>query len=97
MGVWSSGMILALGDFLPKQEDKACERPWVQFPARPFIFFHHQRGVSLIPFLVFFFHLIEACTFNAGDKKKKCINTLYSRNIVVITLYQQKKPYEDKL
>lgn len=34
-GVWSSGMILALGDFLIKQEDKACERPWVQFPARP--------------------------------------------------------------
>ena len=34
-GVWSSGMILALGDFLNKQEDKACERPWVQFPARP--------------------------------------------------------------
>ena len=39
MGVWSSGMILALGDFLPKQEDKACERPWVQFPARPIIIF----------------------------------------------------------
>ena len=36
MGVWSSGMILALGD---GQENLvgilACERPWVQFPARP--------------------------------------------------------------
>ncbi|CAI4987815.1 CGH_1_collapsed_G0046810.mRNA.1.CDS.1 [Saccharomyces cerevisiae] len=40
-------MILALGDFLPKQEDKACERPWVQFPARPVIFFHHQGGIFL--------------------------------------------------
>ncbi|CAI4740174.1 CEI_1a_G0046000.mRNA.1.CDS.1 [Saccharomyces cerevisiae] len=40
-------MILALGDFLPKQEDKACERPWVQFPARPFTFFHHQGGIFL--------------------------------------------------
>ncbi|CAI4723112.1 BDC_1c_G0046550.mRNA.1.CDS.1 [Saccharomyces cerevisiae] len=40
-------MILALGDFLPKQEDKPCERPWVQFPARPVIFFHHQGGIFL--------------------------------------------------
>ena len=45
-GVWSSGMILALGDFLNKQEDKACERPWVQFPARPFIFFFWTQRTS---------------------------------------------------
>ena len=37
LGVWSSGMILALGDDREYPVEKlACERPWVQFPARPF-------------------------------------------------------------
>lgn len=69
-GVWSSGMILALGDFLPKQEDKACERPWVQFPARPVIFFHHQGGIFLFS--------INQPNLSCFSKLKE-VNSLYVR------------------
>ena len=42
-GVWSSGMILALGESWVHStyKSQACERPWVQFPARPYFFNFH--------------------------------------------------------
>nr|CAI6753412.1 BFH_HP1_G0046230.mRNA.1.CDS.1 [Saccharomyces cerevisiae] len=63
-------MILALGDSLPKQEDKACERPWVQFPARPVIFFHYQGGIFLFS--------INQPNLSCFSKLKE-VNSLYVR------------------
>ena len=53
MGVWSSGMILALGDDQENLVDiLACERPWVQFPARPFLRSHWLWVLSYTGFVV---------------------------------------------
>ena len=43
VAVWSSSMILALGE-----SRLNCERSWVQFPVRPFL--HFKLDVKVLPY-----------------------------------------------